>query len=120
MPPTQLSFGVFRFDAANQYLWRGRQRLLLQPKLCAVLQTLLGRAGQLVTREELLDIIWPDTVVSDGALRFCIRRLRKVLRDTPESPRFIETVHRRGYRFIAPVRPCFDGARSMPAVTAQD
>lgn len=103
-PSTELHFGPFRFDTVNQCLWRGRQRLLLRPKTFAVLQVLLKQAGRLVTRAALFDAVWPDTVVSDDVLRFCIRDARKALQDTTSSPRFIETVHRRGYRFIAPLR----------------
>lgn len=88
----------------NQCLWRGRRRHLLRPKTFAVLDTLVKHVGQLVTREELLEAVWPDTYVSDGVLRFCIRDLRKTLHDTAQSPVFIETVHRRGYRFVALLR----------------
>jgi DNA-binding winged helix-turn-helix (wHTH) protein len=93
-------FGPFRFDPTNQCLWRGKQRLSVRPKAFAVLSTLLSHAGQLVTKEELFNAVWPDTCVSDGVLRFCLRELRKVLGDDAQAPRFIETVHRRGYRFI--------------------
>lgn len=101
---TDIFFGSFRLDFVNQCLWRGRRRLLLRPKTFAVLDLLVKHAGQLVTREELLDAVWPDTYVSDGVLRFCIRDLRKTLQDTAQSPVFIETVHRRGYRFVASLR----------------
>ncbi|MGE0683176.1 MAG: winged helix-turn-helix domain-containing protein [Candidatus Binatia bacterium] len=103
-PNTNLFFGSFRLDLVNQCLWRGRRRLLLRPKTFAVLDLLVKHAGQLVMREELLEAVWPDTYVSDGALRFCIRDLRKMLRDTARVPLFIETVHRRGYRFVAPLQ----------------
>ena len=101
---TDAFFGPFRFDVINHCLWDGSQQLLLRPKASAVLHVLVGHAGQLVTREVLLETVWPDTYVSDGALRFCLRELRKALKDTPQNPRFIETVHRRGYRFVAIVR----------------
>jgi len=96
-------FGPFRFDVINHCLWQGSRQLTLRPKASAVLHVLVGHAGQLVTREALLETVWPETYVSDGVLRFCLRELRKALSDTPHAPRFIETVHRRGYRFIASV-----------------
>ncbi|HEV8712959.1 MAG TPA: transcriptional regulator [Candidatus Binatia bacterium] len=97
-------FGPFHFDPVNQCLWRGKQRLFLRPKAFAVLSTLVEHAGQLVTRAELLDAVWPGIYVSDGVLRFCVRELRKALGDKPQIPQFIETVHKRGYRFIAGTR----------------
>jgi DNA-binding winged helix-turn-helix (wHTH) protein len=96
-------FRPFRFDPANQCLGRGKQRLSVRPKASTVLGTLLKHAGQLVTKEELFNAVWPDTCVGDGVLRFCLRELRKVLGDDPQAPRFIETVHRRGYRFIGKI-----------------
>jgi DNA-binding winged helix-turn-helix (wHTH) protein len=101
---TDVLFGPFHFDVVNQCLWRGPRRLSLRPKAFAVLRVLVEHAGQVVTREEFLEAVWPDTCVSDGVLRFCLRELRQALKDQPHAPRFIETVHRRGYRFIAPVR----------------
>jgi predicted ATPase len=69
----------------------------------AVLHYLVTRPGQLVTKEELLSAVWSDTYVSDAALKACIRRTRAALQDDPKALRFIETVQRRGYRFIGPV-----------------
>jgi predicted ATPase len=66
----------------------------------AVLRLLVAQTGQLVTKEALLQAVWPDTVVSEAVLTTCIGELRKVLGDTAQAPRFIQTVHRRGYRFI--------------------
>ena len=70
------------------------------PKVFAVLRLLVAQAGQLVTKEALLEAVWPETVVSDAVLTSCIGELRKVLGETAQAPRFIQTVHRRGYRFI--------------------
>jgi DNA-binding winged helix-turn-helix (wHTH) protein/predicted ATPase len=100
---TQLLFGVFRLDLANEWLRRGEQALALTPKAFAVLRYLAEHSGRLVTKEELFQAVWPETVVSDAALTVCIRVLRQVLSDDAKTPQFIETVHRRGYRFIAPV-----------------
>lgn len=63
----------------------------------------MEHAEQLVTKDELMSAVWPDTVVGDDALTGCIRDLRKVLGDEAKTPHYIETVHRRGYRFIAPL-----------------
>ncbi len=75
----------------------------LAPKALAVLRQLVQQAGQVVSKEELFQTVWADTVVSDAALTFCIQELRRALRDDAKEPRYIETVHRRGFRFIAPL-----------------
>src|SRR5881397_2261838 len=89
-----------RLDLINACLWRGAQRIPLRPKTFAVLRCLLAHRGQLVTKAALLDAVWPEITVNDVALMICIRELRQVLGDDPRAPRFIETLHRRGYRFI--------------------
>jgi DNA-binding winged helix-turn-helix (wHTH) protein len=81
-------------------LWRGKQEVSLTGKASAVLRYLVERAGQLVTKDELFAAVWPQTVVSDAALASCIQELRQALRDDAKKPRYIETVHRRGYRFL--------------------
>jgi DNA-binding winged helix-turn-helix (wHTH) protein/predicted ATPase len=97
---TSLRFGRYRFDAA-QGLTRGAHEVRLTPKSLAVLQALLERSGEIVTKEELFRSVWPDTAVSDAALTSCIQELRRALADDARHPRFIETVHRRGFRFVA-------------------
>src|SRR5712691_11199051 len=98
-----LLFPPFRLDPANERLWHGTQEVVLRRKIFAVLRYLVERPDQLVSKVELLQAVWPGTYVSDVVLTGCIRDLRKALGDRPHAPRFIETVHRRGYRFIAPV-----------------
>ena len=66
-----------------------------------MLEYLASRPGRLIKKSELLDALWPDTFVADGALKVCIREIRRALGDDAQAPRFIETAHRRGYRFIA-------------------
>ena len=100
---TSIYFSTYHVDRADERLYRGKKTLVLPPKAFAVLCYLLEHAGQLVTKDELLDAVWPDVAVSEGVLKVSIRQLRKVLWDTATAPRFIETVHRRGYRFIAPL-----------------
>src|SRR5262245_52512347 len=90
----------FALDLVNQRLWRGAQAIPLRPKTFAVLRHLVERRGQLVTKAALLDAVWPSTVVEDGGLMVCIRELRRALGDDARAPIFIETRHRRGYRFI--------------------
>jgi DNA-binding winged helix-turn-helix (wHTH) protein len=99
----QWRFEPFRLDPVNACLWRGDRMLALRPKPFAVLAYLVSHAGQLVTKEALFEAIWPETVVSDTVLKACIRQVRQVLGDTARTSQFILTVHRRGYRFIAPV-----------------
>src|SRR5262245_6599410 len=93
----------FRFDSTNECLWRGSQAVNLRPKTFAVLNYLLRRPAQLVTKEELLDSVWPGTFVGEAVLKVAIRQIREALGDDPKYPRFIETAHRRGYRFIGQI-----------------
>ena len=98
-----LRFGPYRFDPASGQLWRGTQEVKLTPKALAVLRVLVTRAGHVVTKDELFQTVWSDTVVGDDALTSCIQELRQTLRDDARKPRYLETLHRRGYRFIAPL-----------------
>src|SRR5262245_24045751 len=98
-----ISFPPFRLDVLNQCLWRGDTRVSLMPKPFAVLRYLVEHAGQLVTHDELLAAIWPDTYVQPEVLRRYILEIRRTLGDAAEAPRFIRTIPRRGYEFIAPV-----------------
>ncbi|MBI3799184.1 MAG: transcriptional regulator [Deltaproteobacteria bacterium] len=90
-------------DVENELIWAGEQQLRLTPKAFAVLRYLIERSGRLVSKEELLRAVWADTIVSEWALTTCLRAIRKALGEKAKTPRFIETVHRRGYRFIAPL-----------------
>jgi DNA-binding winged helix-turn-helix (wHTH) protein/tetratricopeptide (TPR) repeat protein len=99
----KLSFEGFLLDPANALLSRGRDRIALPPKPFGVLCHLIERAGALVTKDELLDAVWRDLHVTESSLSVSINAVRLALGDDPKSPRFIETVTRRGYRFIAPV-----------------
>jgi DNA-binding winged helix-turn-helix (wHTH) protein/tetratricopeptide (TPR) repeat protein len=97
------SFQPFSLDDLNQCLWRGDTRVMLQPKPFAVLRYLVEHAGQLVTHDDLLTAIWPDTYVQPEVLRRYILEIRRVLGDDAAEPRFIETLPKRGYQFIATV-----------------
>jgi len=102
-PDTRISFDAFSLDSANQCLWRGPQAIKLRPKAFAVLEYLLERPGQLVTKRTLLDAVWPETFVGDAVLKVVIQQIREALADDSQSPRFIETAHRRGYRFVGQI-----------------
>ena len=96
-------FPPFSLDLANEQLWHGNTPIVLRRQTFAVLRYLLEHAGQVVTKQALLEALWPGIYVTDVAPMICINELRKTLGDSVKHPRFIETVHRRGYRFIASV-----------------
>lgn len=97
------SFARFSLDPAGEQLWCEQQPVSLKPKAFAVLRYLLENSQRLVTKEELLDSVWGDVSVGDSVLKAQLRDIRLALGDDAGAPRFIETVHRRGYRFIAAV-----------------
>lgn len=97
------SFDCFALDTANQCLWRNGVQLALAPKPFAVLRFLVDNPGRLITHDELLDALWPETYVQPQVLRTYMLELRKVLGDDPGQPRFIQTLPKRGYCFVAPV-----------------
>lgn len=97
------SFQPFRLDEVNQCLWRENTRITLMPKPYAVLKHLVENPGRLVTHDELLNAVWPDTYVQPEVLRRYILEIRRVLGDQVEKPHFVETLPKRGYQFIAPV-----------------
>jgi DNA-binding winged helix-turn-helix (wHTH) protein/TolB-like protein len=102
-----IRFGLFELDPATGDLRREGRPVRLQPQPARVLVLLASRPGDVVTREELRRLIWDDGTFVDfeRGLNFCIAQIRSALQDSAESPRFIETLPRRGYRFIAPVTP---------------
>ena len=104
-----LAFGAFRLDADNALLTDGTRALELAPKAFAVLCHLASRPGLLVTKDQLLDAVWQRRFVSESVLKTAVNAIRSALGDDPREPRFIETVPRRGYRFIGS-----SSAASMP------
>ncbi|MEO8603488.1 MAG: AAA family ATPase, partial [bacterium] len=106
-----IAFGAFRLDVAASQLFRGRQTIQLRPKTWSVLVYLLDRPGRLVSKDELLEAVWADVAVTPDTLNKSIGELRIALGDHSRTPRFLETVHRRGFRFTAPVRREFLDAR---------
>jgi DNA-binding winged helix-turn-helix (wHTH) protein len=101
----QILFPPFRLDPINERLMRDQEVIPLRPKSFAVLRYLAERPDELVRKEELIEAVWPRTYVTDTLLKGCVTEIRKALGDAPSAPRFIETAHRRGYRFIAPISP---------------
>lgn len=98
-------FGTFEFLASTGELWKSGRRVRLQAQPARVLAALVARAGQVVSRDALQREVWGDSTHVDfeRGLNFCIAQIRSALRDTAESPRFIETLPKQGYRFIAPL-----------------
>jgi DNA-binding winged helix-turn-helix (wHTH) protein/predicted ATPase len=103
-----IRFGRYRLHPV-QGLIRGATEVRLTPKSLSVLWTLVAHAGEVVTKDELFRAVWPDTAVSDAALTSCIQELRQALRDSARQPRYIQTLHRRGFRFL--LRPGSDSPR---------
>lgn len=99
----RISFGPFAFDPQNRLLWREGVEIALPPRVLGVLETLIDRPGEVVGRQELLDRVWKDAFVTDTSLAEAVSVLRQALGDDAQSPTYIQTVHRRGYRFVAPV-----------------
>jgi DNA-binding winged helix-turn-helix (wHTH) protein/TolB-like protein len=97
-------FGIFELDLRNAELRRDGVRVKLQDQPFRLLTLLVQRAGDIVTREELQQTLWPSEFVDfDQGLNAAVRKLRTALDDTADNPRFVETIARRGYRFLAPV-----------------
>ena len=94
-------FPPFRLDPLGHCLWRGEERVSIKPKALAVLSYLVERPNRLVTKQELLHALWPDVHVDPAVVKTQVNEIRQALEDRAKSPRFIETVSRCGYRFVA-------------------
>jgi TolB-like protein/DNA-binding winged helix-turn-helix (wHTH) protein/tetratricopeptide (TPR) repeat protein len=103
--PRTLRFGLFELDLRSGELWKQGRKIRLEGQPVQILIYLLERSGELVTRDELRERLWPaDTYVNfEHGLNAAVKRLRRALNDSAENPRFVETLPRRGYRFLAPV-----------------
>src|SRR5499427_8728069 len=102
--PTILRFDVFELDTAAGELRRRGDRVKLPPQPFRVLELLVRHGGEILTRADIRERIWCDSFVDfEQGLNFCIRQIREALGDTADAPRFIETLPRRGYRFLLPV-----------------
>src|SRR5947207_8111420 len=104
-PATILRFDIFELDTGSGELRRNGDRIKLPPQPCRVLELLVRRSGEVVTRAEIRENVWRDDTFVDfeQGMNFCIRQIREAVGDTAVTPRFIETLPRRGYRFLIPV-----------------
>jgi DNA-binding winged helix-turn-helix (wHTH) protein len=111
MDSGQFEFGAYRLDVHSRMLFREGVHVALPPKVAELLVALVQAAGRVLTREELLLRLWPDTVVEEGSLTSHISLLRKALGERPKVQDFIETLPKRGYRFASSVKRLASGAR---------
>jgi DNA-binding winged helix-turn-helix (wHTH) protein/tetratricopeptide (TPR) repeat protein len=103
-PATILRFDVFELDTGSGELRKNGDRIKLSPQPIRVLEMLIRRGGEVLTRTDIREQIWNDSFVDfEQGLNFCIRQIREALGDTADAPRFVETLPRRGYRFLVPV-----------------
>src|SRR5919106_2649299 len=102
-PSGAYSFGPFMLDSGAYRLLRGETIVQVSPKIIDLLLYLVVRPSILVTKDELFKALWPDVAVTDNALTQAVSELRQALGDDPSKPTYVQTVARRGYRFIAPV-----------------
>ncbi|HKS61331.1 MAG TPA: winged helix-turn-helix domain-containing tetratricopeptide repeat protein [Xanthobacteraceae bacterium] len=113
MQDRAVTFGRYRLDPGVG-LTSGARDVHLTPKALALLSFMAERPGEVITKEQLFGAVWPEVAVGDAALVTCIQELRKALRDDARRPRYIETLHRRGYRFIAKATASTNTASSAP------
>lgn len=108
----RVRFGSFELDVLSGELYEGPTRLKVPDQSLEILKALVERPGQLVTREELRQRLWPGNTFVDfeHGLNAAVRRLRDALGDSADTPKFIETLPRRGYRFVGPIEPAVGGA----------
>src|SRR6202030_2966303 len=118
--PRVLRFGIFEIDVPAGELRKGGVKLKLQEQPFKVLCMLVAHPGEVVTREEIRDRLWPtDTFVDfDHGINAAIKRLRDTLADSPDNPRFVETLQRRGYRFIGAIDTQPNGNLNVLPITA--
>ncbi|MBA2702924.1 MAG: PD40 domain-containing protein [Blastocatellia bacterium] len=105
--PRVLEFGAFRLDVEKRLLWRDTETVPLTPKAFEVLLALVRQHGQVVTKDQLMASVWPESVVEENSLNVHVSALRKVFGEKPQEHRFIVTVPGRGYQFVADVRETF-------------
>src|SRR5258705_3104502 len=110
-------FQPFRIDTVNHCLWRAEERVRLTPRAFDVLRYLVEHAERLVTQDEILEALWPETYVNREVIKQYIRGIRKATGHAPEKPAYIETFPRRGYQFIAPVSD--ESAPSSPTFSTK-
>ncbi|MFQ5650839.1 MAG: winged helix-turn-helix domain-containing protein [bacterium] len=109
-------FADFTLDVREHHLLKGKQEKYLRPKTFETLLYLVKRAGRLVKKTELLDQVWADTFVTENTLSQCIKEIRQTLQDDIARPRYVKTIPRVGYKFIAPVTEVHQETKSLPEV----
>src|SRR6187455_3661815 len=116
MTSPRVRFASFEFETATGELWLDGRRVRLQRQPSRLLELLLVRPGDVISREEIRLALWGDNTHVDfeRSLNFCVGKLRSALRDNAAAPRFVETVPTRGYRFIARVEPPAVGSGPAP------
>lgn len=107
-----LQFGAYRLDLVEGRLWRNASAIPLSHKAFGLLTFLARHAGQLVTKDALLAAVWPRSVVVESVLTTAVREVRRALDDSARQPSYVQTVHGRGYRFVAPVQARDDALQS--------
>jgi len=113
-----MTFGTYRYDTEHRLLFRGGEEIPVPPRVTAVLECLLRGAGKILSKDELLDMAWEGTYVGEEALYQAISLLRAALRDDARNPTYIQTVPRRGYRFIGRLEAFDDPPVSAAPTTA--
>jgi TolB-like protein len=118
--PTVVRFGEFEVHLSSRELYRNRERLRLHDQPFQILAMLLERPGQLILREEIQDRLWPDHTIVDfnHSINSAIKKLRRALNDRPDKPQYIETLPKRGYRFLAHVSWTSHGQAASTALTS--
>jgi TolB-like protein len=117
--PHRVRFGAFEVDLASGELWKSGRKLKLTGQPFSVLAILLERPGEVISREQFQQRLWPDTFVDvDHNLNTAVNKIRETLADSKERPRFVETLPRRGYRFIAPIESADSQTRAQSADAA--
>src|SRR5262245_38713513 len=106
-----LHFGAFQIDPRTWTLTHEGRSVALSPRLVEILASLAARAGSIVTKDELLDRFWPEVHIAENTLTRAIADIRKAIGDSPEQPRFVQTLARRGYRFVPSVDAAADAVK---------
>jgi len=107
--------GAWRAALATGEIMRDGTTERLEPKVMSLLFLLASKPGEVFTKDQIMEAVWPDVVVGDDTLAKAVSRLRKALDDDPKVPQYIETLPKRGYRLIAPVRAVEARAPAAPA-----
>jgi DNA-binding winged helix-turn-helix (wHTH) protein len=119
-PAGDLTRAPFTFDLRNRLLRKNHVEVPLPPRVVGVLELLLERRGELVSKQDLISSVWRDAFVTETSLAEAISFLRQTLGDDPQRPRYIQTLHRRGYRFIAEVRSAFGPSVQVSDIRSAD